>query len=174
MPSEAAESAATSATGPFEVAGWRAEPETGRVARAGASVRLEPKVMDVLVYLARRSGRLVTRQDLEASVWAGTMVGYDAVTSAVLKLRKALRDKPREPRIIETLSKKGYRLVASVTQVYDAQSTVQADASTPTPARAAPSTRGVWRGLIAFLAIAAATTVRFGWRAGDEPASAAG
>ncbi len=70
--------------------------------------------MAVLVYLAHRPGELVTREELEAAVWAGSVVGYDALTGAMLKLRKAFKDNPRHPQIVETLSKKGYRLVAPV------------------------------------------------------------
>jgi len=80
-------------------------------------VRLEPKTMDVLVYLASRAGEVVTREELEAAIWAPAIVGYDAVTTTVLKLRKAFGDEPRQPRIIETISKRGYRLVAPVTSV---------------------------------------------------------
>jgi len=70
--------------------------------------------MEVLVYLAERPGAVVSRVELEASVWAGSVVGYDTVTGAIQKLRKAFGDNPRQPRVIETLSKKGYRLVAPV------------------------------------------------------------
>ena len=70
--------------------------------------------MDVLVYLANRPGQLVTREELEESAWKGTIVSYDALTGAIQKLRKAFKDDSRRPRIIETLSKKGYRLVAPV------------------------------------------------------------
>lgn len=49
-----------------------------------------------------------------AALWPGVVVGEDAVTQAVIKLRKALQDPARSPRYIETISKRGYRLVASV------------------------------------------------------------
>lgn len=77
-------------------------------------VQLEPKAAEVLVYLAHHPGQVVSRQELEAAVWAGRVVSYDAVTNAVIKLRKAFGDDARNPRIIETLSKRGYRLVAPV------------------------------------------------------------
>lgn len=70
--------------------------------------------MDVLVYLVDRAGTVVSRQELEDAVWTGRVVSYDALTGAMQKLRKALEDDPRQPRIIETLSKKGYRLIAPV------------------------------------------------------------
>jgi DNA-binding winged helix-turn-helix (wHTH) protein len=70
--------------------------------------------MDLLVYLAERPGTVASREELEAALWSGTVVGYDAVNAAVLKLRRALADQARAPRIIETVPNKGYRLVAQV------------------------------------------------------------
>ncbi|MCP5429044.1 MAG: winged helix-turn-helix domain-containing protein [Chromatiaceae bacterium] len=68
----------------------------------------------MLVYLASRPGEVVSRDDLERIVWHGAIVGYDAVTSTVIKLRKALGDSAREPRYIATIPKRGYQLIASV------------------------------------------------------------
>lgn len=110
------------------------EPATGRLVRDGEEVALEPKVMDVLVYLARHPGRVIGREELEAAVWSGRVVSYDAVTNAIIKLRRAFGDDPRKPRVIETLSKKGYRLIAAVEPVAEAT----ADAASPlAPAAAA-------------------------------------
>ncbi len=70
--------------------------------------------MAVLDYLASRPGTVVSRQELEESVWAGTVVGYDALSNTIIKLRKAFGDKARNPLIIETITKSGYRLIAGV------------------------------------------------------------
>jgi len=70
--------------------------------------------MDVLIYLARHPGEVVSREDLEREVWHGALVGYDAVTKTLTKLRRALGDTSREPRYIETVPKRGYRLIAAV------------------------------------------------------------
>ena len=70
--------------------------------------------MAVLVYLAERPGEAISLQELEEEIWAGTIVSYDALTGAIQKLCKALEDDSRHPRIIETLSKRGHRLVAHV------------------------------------------------------------
>jgi TolB-like protein/DNA-binding winged helix-turn-helix (wHTH) protein/Tfp pilus assembly protein PilF len=98
--------------GPFRVADWQVNPVTGEIARGETRVSLEPKAAAVLLYLAQRPGDVVSRQELEAHVWQGRAVGYDAVTNTVIKLRKAFGDNARRPRIIETLPKRGYRLVA--------------------------------------------------------------
>ena len=100
---------------PFQVGDWYVDPDSGRLQRQGAEVKLEPKVMKVLVCLAQNAGSVVTREELEASVWAGTVVGYDAIAGSVIKLRKALGDNSRNPQYIETISKRGYRLIARVT-----------------------------------------------------------
>jgi TolB-like protein/DNA-binding winged helix-turn-helix (wHTH) protein/Flp pilus assembly protein TadD len=102
----------------FRIADWTVEPALTRLTRNGNTVRLEPKVMAVLVYLAERPGQAVSREELEEAVWAGTIVSYDALTGAIQKLRKAFNDDSRRPRIIETLSKRGYRLVAPVEPLY--------------------------------------------------------
>jgi len=71
-------------------------------------------MMAVLEYLATRRGELVTRQELESVIWTGMVVGYKAVTNTIIKLRRALADDARHPHIIETISKRGYRLIADV------------------------------------------------------------
>ncbi len=122
---------------PFRVADWVADPATHRLHRGDTEVRLEPRVMALLVCLANRAGELVTREELERQVWGRTVVGYDALTSSIIKLRKALGDDSRQPRFIETVSKKGYRLIAPVGAV-----TPASESSVPTaPIRRAPAAR---------------------------------
>lgn len=99
----------------FNVGDWRVSPDEGVITLGSESVRLEPKVMEVLLYLASRPGDVVTRTDLEKEVWHGGLVGYDAVTSSVIKLRKALGDNARQPSYIATVPKRGYQLIAPVT-----------------------------------------------------------
>lgn len=101
---------------PFRIGEWLVEPSAGHLIKDGRSTKLEPKVMELLVYLARRPGRVLAREELEREIWAGTVVGYDALTSAIIKLRKAFDDDSRHPWLIETLSKKGYRLIAPVVE----------------------------------------------------------
>lgn len=80
-------------------------------------MRLEPKAMDLLVFMASRQGVVLSRDELLAGVWAGTVVSDEALTNAIIKLRKAFNDDARHPRFIETVPKRGYRLVADVVQV---------------------------------------------------------
>ncbi|MEJ2179206.1 MAG: winged helix-turn-helix domain-containing tetratricopeptide repeat protein [Gammaproteobacteria bacterium] len=98
----------------FQIGEWIADPDSDRLQRGEEEVRLEPKVMSVLVCLAQNPGKVVSRETLESTVWAGTIVGYDAIAGSIIKLRKALGDDARNPQYIETVSKKGYRLIAGV------------------------------------------------------------
>lgn len=70
--------------------------------------------MALLEYLACRPGVVISRQQLEQDLWQGTVVGYDALGNAINKLRKAFGDDARNPKIIETIPKTGYRLIAEV------------------------------------------------------------
>ncbi|MEA3411072.1 MAG: winged helix-turn-helix domain-containing tetratricopeptide repeat protein [Pseudomonadota bacterium] len=104
-------------TGPeaeFQVGDWTVDGAAGQITRGDESVRLEPRAMEVLLYLASHPGKVVSRREIEDSVWAGTVVSYDALTGAVQKLRRAFNDDRKHPRVIETLSKRGYRLIAPV------------------------------------------------------------
>ncbi len=105
----------------FRIADWTVDSAANRITRGDEIVKLEPKVVEVLVCLAGHPGEVVTREQLEDVVWAGTVVGYDTLTGAIQKLRKAFNDNPRNPRYIETLSKRGYRLVAPVRPVDEAE-----------------------------------------------------
>lgn len=90
------------------------EPDLNRLTRGGESVRLEPKMMDLLVLLARRSGEVVSKDDIVAEVWDQSFVTDSVITRAVAGLRGALGDDARAPSYIETISKRGYRLIAPV------------------------------------------------------------
>lgn len=91
---------------------WRADRRAGILARAGESRDVEPKVMDLLFLLAERPGRVVSREEITAALWPGTTVNEDSLARCVFKLRRALDDDPRSPRFIETIPKRGYRVIA--------------------------------------------------------------
>lgn len=112
-PTATASDSATLASA-LQIGDWRVDPTVNELRRNGETVRLEPKTMEVLVFLAERAGQVVSREVLLGALWPGVIVGEDAVTQAVIKLRKALHDPARSPQYIETISKRGYRLVASV------------------------------------------------------------
>jgi len=98
----------------FTLGGWRVVPLSNSIERAGQIVKLQKLSMDVLLYLADRPGAVVTYDDLLEALWPGTFAGEDAVHRRVADLRRKLGDDARSPNYIETISKRGYRLIASV------------------------------------------------------------
>lgn len=76
--------------------------------------RLGPTLMTLWIVLVRRSGRLVSKEELIREVWGDRCVSDDAITVAIYELRKLLGDRAREPRYIETITGKGYRWLADV------------------------------------------------------------
>ena len=104
------ESAAVIARAPFTLVDVRVEPDRNLVAGAGAPVRVEPKVMDVLCTLAAAKGEVVSREALIAAVWAVDFGGDESVSRAVSLLRKALKEAGLGDDAIETVTKRGYRL----------------------------------------------------------------
>ena len=91
-----------------------ADRTTNELGRGAETLRIEPKAMEVLMALAARAGEVVSRETLLAEVWPGVVVGDEALTQSIIKLRRALGDNPKEPAYIETISKRGYRLIAPV------------------------------------------------------------
>jgi DNA-binding winged helix-turn-helix (wHTH) protein len=98
----------------FLVGDWLVVPRLNRLSRGDQLVHIELKLMEVLVHLAERPGELVSKRDLVDAVWQVKIVSDGTLTRAVALLRKALGDNARHPRYIETIPKRGYRLVAPV------------------------------------------------------------
>ena len=90
----------------FRIGEWQVERTTNELVRAGEALHIEPKAMEVLVALASRAGQVVSREELLAAVWPSVIVGDEALTQSVIKLRRALGDNPRAPAYIETISKR--------------------------------------------------------------------
>ena len=88
-------------------------PEENSLQVDGEHIHLEPKVMAVLQMLIAHSGEVVSRQALMETVWAGRVVGEEVLTRCISELRSALGDKAGDPKFIQTVPKKGYRLLVS-------------------------------------------------------------
>ncbi len=160
----------------LQVGEWWADCRTNELGRAGDTVRIEPKVMEVLMVLADRAGEVVSRGDLLAAVWPGVVVGDDSLTQSIIKLRKALGDNPRSPSYIETISKRGYRLIATVVTNDGVPATH--DERGPVPSQSPPSVRRGIRSLgmaagIALVLVAAGVYF-FGTRSQPLPVTHAG
>jgi TolB-like protein/DNA-binding winged helix-turn-helix (wHTH) protein/cytochrome c-type biogenesis protein CcmH/NrfG len=99
----------------FRLGSWKIEPLMGTISRSdGETHHVEPKVMDVLVHLAERDGELVTREQLLDAVWRGQDAADELLTRAISELRRALHDHPGQPKYIETVPKRGYRLFEKI------------------------------------------------------------
>lgn len=100
--------------GRFRVGDWTVHQAENTLCWEERSVRLEPRVMDVLVCLAEEPGRVVPKEEILAAVWSGAFVEEGALSQVIHTLRKTLGDDARQPRYIQTIPKRGYRLVAPV------------------------------------------------------------
>ena len=98
----------------FRIGDWMVEPMLSRINGPSGSAHLEPRAMDVLVALAQRAGELVSRDDLIAAVWKHPHVTDEALSRCISILRHVLSDDQDEPRYIETVRKRGYRLIPLV------------------------------------------------------------
>lgn len=100
--------------GKFKVGACVVEPDLHSLSGPEGVVHVEPRVMGVLVRLAQRAGETVSKADLLRTVWQDQHVTDDAVHRAVAVLRKLLADCAAEQTLIQTVPKKGYRLLAPV------------------------------------------------------------
>jgi DNA-binding winged helix-turn-helix (wHTH) protein len=98
----------------FRIAGWLVQPSLNRLSLDDKVVQLEPKLMDVLVYLAENAGQVMSKIDITDAVWSEVFITESVITRSIAGLRRAFGDDVKSPRFIETISKRGYRLVAEV------------------------------------------------------------
>jgi DNA-binding winged helix-turn-helix (wHTH) protein/TolB-like protein len=105
----------------LQIGEWHVAPDLNQISRGEELVRIEPKAMAVLLHLASRPGEVASRDELLSAVWPDVIVGDNALTQVVIKLRKALGDTARDPTYIQAISKKGYRLIATVDRLNGAE-----------------------------------------------------
>jgi Tol biopolymer transport system component/DNA-binding winged helix-turn-helix (wHTH) protein len=85
-----------------------------RVLKAGKTVQVEPKALNLLIFLVENRGRLVAKRELLDAVWNDAFVTESVLTRSIGQLRKGLADDAKEPRYIETVPTRGYRFIAQV------------------------------------------------------------
>jgi TolB-like protein/Tfp pilus assembly protein PilF len=96
---------------PFRVGAFTVDPALGRITGRDGERHVEPRVMDVLVALAQRAPEPVTRDALIQAVWGHAYVTDGVVTRCISLLRQCLEADRDQPKLIETLAKRGYRLL---------------------------------------------------------------
>src|SRR6476646_10417615 len=154
----------------FYLGPWLVEVPLNRLRNNGATIQLEPKIMQVLVRLAETPGEVVRKEELIRSVWADTFVTDDVLTRSISELRKALEDDARQPRCIETIPRSGYRLLVASTAA-------QAEAAygnlgLPQTARPFTPQRPTSKAIAGAVAALAALAVALVWWMWPEPAPA--
>ena len=83
--------------------------------KEGSRIPVEPKALDLLIYLVAHRDRLVSSRELFDTIWQGTTVGPSALRRTMLLLRRALEDDVRNPRWLSTVSRRGYRFIGEIT-----------------------------------------------------------
>jgi TolB-like protein/DNA-binding winged helix-turn-helix (wHTH) protein/Tfp pilus assembly protein PilF len=134
----------------FGLGEWEVRPLEGALRGPAGERRVQPKAMDVLLSLAEHAGDVVERDTLVREVWGERAVTDEPLTRAIGELRQALGDVRGEPRYIQTIPKRGYRLL------------MPAVPRTPDGDAAAPGRAG-----------AAASAMQGADRSGERPGSAA-
>ena len=104
----------------------------GNCAARNEVVRIEPQAFDLLQYLIQNRGRLVSRDDLIASVWAGRIVSDSAMTTRINAARCAIGDSGKAQHLIKTVPRKGIRFVGTVLEEEAGGAEVGADRRRPT------------------------------------------
>jgi tetratricopeptide (TPR) repeat protein/TolB-like protein/DNA-binding winged helix-turn-helix (wHTH) protein len=87
------------------------EPASGRVSGPGVEAHLKPKAVEVLLYLAERPFDLVERDELLKAVWGDNAGSSDALTHVISDLRSCCQDHASSPSLIQTVPRRGYRLL---------------------------------------------------------------
>src|SRR5215468_569182 len=98
----------------LRIGSWVVARSLNSISAGGRTVRLEPKIMEVLLCLAQHPGETLSKERLFQAVWPNIIVTEDVLKRCIAELRRAFDDDARNPHIIETIAKRGYRLLAPV------------------------------------------------------------
>jgi TolB-like protein len=100
----------------FRFADFMLDTKRRELHRGNEPIAVEPQVFDLLVHLVQNRERVVSKDDLIASVWSGRIVSNSTLTSRVNAVRKAVADNGQEQRLIRTIARKGFRFVGDVNE----------------------------------------------------------
>ncbi|MEO3864306.1 nSTAND1 domain-containing NTPase [Rheinheimera fenheensis] len=98
----------------FFLADWQVNPSDNTLRQGKQVQQLEPKAMDVLLLLCRHAGEVLSSDDIISQCWPGIATGDNPLHKSLTQLRKALGDSATTPVYIETIRKRGYRVIAQV------------------------------------------------------------
>lgn len=147
--------------GPYE-----ADLLSGELRKHGTRIRLQSQPFQLLAMLLERPGVLITREEVSQKLWpAGTFVDFDhSLGTAINKIREVLNDSATEPRFVETIPRRGYRFIATVTVVAEPCRELSSSPSLETAAeetnhRKLSSHRFIWASASVVLLLIAALAV---------------
>ncbi len=136
----------------YQVGDWRFDAAAGELSRGGERRRLEDRAARTLEFLCNHRGAVISQQQLVDAIWSGRALSPNSIAVVMTDLRRALGDDARNPHILETVPKRGYRLV---------QQPIAASGAEPEPS---PGRRRVLAGA-ALVAVLGAGGL-YAWRAG--------
>jgi len=113
----------------FTVGDWVVEPSLNRMTSRASIVHLRPRLMDLLAFLADHAGEVVAKDEVLAAVWGQPFLAESVLSRSITELRQALGDDAAVPRYIETIVKRGYRLVASCARTPVADGAARTDSA---------------------------------------------
>jgi DNA-binding winged helix-turn-helix (wHTH) protein len=97
----------------FRIGDWTFSPAANELHRGEARRKLEHRAARTLELLCRRRGAIVSQEEIVREVWSGRSISANSVPVVISDLRQALGDDAREPRHIETVAKRGYRMLSA-------------------------------------------------------------
>lgn len=105
----------------IQIGAWRVDAALDEISRDGQTTKLEPKMMQLLLCLAAHAGQVVSVDQLLDEVWKDVVVTPDSVYHAVAALRRVLGDDSKDPSYIANVMRRGYRLIAPVVRMGEAE-----------------------------------------------------
>ncbi len=108
----------------FQLEEWRVEPRLGRMVRDQVIVTLRPRVMEALTFLAGRPGEVVSKRDLVDAVWSSGFVADNTIVHCINELRDALGDNAASPRFLQTIPRRGYRVLGRIGRIEEEDASV--------------------------------------------------
>jgi serine/threonine protein kinase/tetratricopeptide (TPR) repeat protein len=128
----------------FRFASFELDLAAGQLTKGGIRLRLGENPLQILALLVEHPGEVVTREQIQQRLWPnGTVVEYEhSINAAVNKLRLVLADTAEEPRYVETLPRRGYRLIVPL-QAFEKSEPAKPDpklAASPAPQEGIPET----------------------------------
>ena len=115
----------------FRFGDWAVFPNEHRLQRGDEIVRLEPKVMQLLLMLVSRHNQACSRNDLLDQLWPSAETGDSSLTRAISELRKALGDQLDTPHYIDTVHRIGYKAIAEIGPLISETDLASGDSTTP-------------------------------------------